>query len=251
MPTITIRFYADLNDFLEPWRRQLTLTHDVAPRTSVKDAIESLGVPHTEVDFLLVNGEPATFGCLLEHGDRVAVYPAVRALDLAPVSLVHVTTLDAPRFVLDGHLGRLAAYLRMTGFDALYRPDYGDPELARISSSEDRVLLTRDVGLLKRSQVRRGYWVRGTAPARQLLEVLRRFDLVSRAVPFSRCLRCNSLVEPVARREVVERLPLRVRERGEELVRCPACGRVYWKGSHYEWMQRMLAAVLRRENETG
>ena len=240
MPSASFRLYGPLNDFLPASRRQATLVCAFASGASVKDLVEALGVPHTEVDRLVVNGRTVDFAYAVRDGDHVAAYPPFVTLDgagpggLAPRPHAH------PRFVADVHLGRLAAYLRLAGFDTAYRNDYADPELVAISAAEDRTVLTRDVGVLKHAVLARGYFVRETHAGRQLVEVLRRFDLVRRATPFTRCVRCNGALKVVSRDEVIESLQPRTREHYEEFSRCPACGRVYWRGSHYARMRVFL-----------
>jgi len=240
MKRATIRFYAELNDFLpEPGRaRTQEVRFHVEP--SVKDVIESFGVPHTEVDLVLINGRSVDFSERVHDGDRIAVYPMFESIDIRPVLKVRPEPLRDPRFVLDVHLGRLTAYLRMLGFDAVRPPGAHDEELARISSCERRILLTRDRGLLKRSEVTHGYWVRETRPRRQLAEVVQRFDLAALIRPFTRCLRCNVELEPASREAVAQRVPEGVWERHNEFRTCPACGSVYWKGSHYQRMKRLI-----------
>ena len=242
MGKASFRFYAELNDFLPPENRMRAVERHFDVSGSVKDAIESFRVPHTEVDLVLVNGEPASFSCLVRDGDRVSVYPVFESLDIGRVSRVRAAPLRDLRFVLDVHLGRLAAYLRMAGFDALYRNDASDAELAGVVACERRVLLTRDRHLLMRSGVDRGYWLRSTEPKRQLLEVLKRFDLVGAMRPFTRCMKCNSLLESVIRESVLDRLPDRVVEK-TALRLCRGCGRVYWKGTHHARMEKMLEWV--------
>ena len=183
MSQVTFRFYAELNDFLPPPRRMVSFTHTFAGSVSVKDMIESLGVPHTEVDLILANGRSVDFTYLVAGGDRLSVYPVFESLDITPVLRVRPQPLRQTRFVLDTHLGRLASYLRLLGFDTLYRNDYADEELAHISSREKRILLTRDRGLLKRSEVTHGYCLRSTVSAEQLREVVQRFDLAGSARP--------------------------------------------------------------------
>ena len=243
MKQVSIRFYAELNDFLAPERRMVPSTCAFHVSAPVRDLIESLGVPHTEVDLILVNGRSADFSHLVEDGERISVYPVFESIDIAPVTRLRPRPLRQTRFVLDVHLGRLAAYLRMMGFDSLYRNDYRDEELARLSGGEERILLTRDRELLKRALVTRGYYVRATSPRQQLAEVLRRFDLFDSATPFARCLACNGLLEPVAKDAVGELLPPRVRERHDEFLRCGACARVYWKGSHHARMTKIVEAI--------
>jgi len=247
MHHVYFRFYAELNDFLRPDRRMVTFCHPLEGRASVKDVIESLGVPHTEVDLILANGESVDFSYGVQDGDRISVYPVFETVDITPLVRLRPRPLREPRFVLDAHLGRLAAYLRMLGFDALYRNDYDDEELARISSTEGRILLTRDRGLLKRSVVTHGYCVRETDPRQQLVEILRRFDLFGAIAPFHRCLRCNGLLQPVSKEAISDRLPPRTRQHYDEFRICQDCGQVYWKGSHYERMQRFIERVRQQE----
>jgi uncharacterized protein with PIN domain len=235
-----LRFYSELNDFLPPERRFVSSSYAFFVSPAVRDVIESLGVPHTEVDLILANGESVDFSYLVQDGDRLSVYPVFESLDIGPVLRVRPQPLRRPRFVLDVHLGRLAAYLRLFGFDTVYRNSATDAELARLSSAEDRILLTRDRGLLKRSEVTRGSYVHETSPRRQLEEVLRRFDLAAAAAPFTRCLACNGLLAPAAKGDLAGRAPPGVLARHEEYFECPDCRRVYWKGSHYARMKELL-----------
>jgi len=244
MKQATFRFYAELNDFLPPQKRQVAFSHSFEGRPSVKDLIEALGVPHTEVDLILANGESVDFSYIVQDGDRISVYPVFEAFDITPILRVRPKPLRVVRFVLDTHLGRLAAYLRLLGFDTLYRNDYGDEELARTSREERRILLTRDRGLLKRSMVTHGYCVRETDPRRQVLEVVRHFDLWRQVEPFRRCLRCNGLLEAVAKEEIADRLPPRTRQHYDEFFICRTCGRVYWKGPHVERMTGLVRDIL-------
>jgi uncharacterized protein len=245
MVQISLRFYAELNDFLSPDRRQVTFARILKEHASVKDVIEALGVPHTEVDLVLVNGESVDFSYLVRDGDRISVYPVFESIDITPLLRVRPRPLREPRFVLDTHLGKLAAYLRMLGFDTLYRNDYDDRTLAQISSGERRILLTRDRGLLKRSVVTHGYHVRETDPERQLVEVVRRFDLFRAIAPFRRCLRCNGALESIPKEAVADRLAPLTRQYYDEFATCRACGRIYWKGSHHVRMQRLVERVVR------
>ena len=236
----TIRCYAELNDFLPRERRQVAFDHAWDGRASVKDLLEGLGVPHGEVDLLLVNGESSDFDRLVEDGDRVAAYPVFEAFDIASETKVRPEPLRQSRFVLDVHLGRLAAFLRLAGFDALYRRDCADSDLAAISAALKRILLSRDQALLKRRIVTHGYYVRSTDPAQQLAEVVRRFDLRRTARPFTRCTVCNGAVATVSREEAGDRVPPLSRQLYDDFRRCQDCGRVYWKGTHYGRLRRVL-----------
>lgn len=244
MQQATFRFYAELNDFLSPERRKMAFSHPVAPRASVKDVIEALGVPHTEVELILVNGVPVGFGYTVLPADRISVYPAFRSLEPCCPLLLRPRLQDF-RFVLDTHLGRLARYLRMLGFDALYESACDDHRLSGISARSRRVLLTRDRGLLKRGEVTYGYFVRATEPRTQLVEVFRRFNLFHAVAPFRRCMCCNFLLEPVSKESVCDRLPRRTGQRYNDFFICRSCDRVYWAGSHHEHMQRFIERMLR------
>jgi uncharacterized protein with PIN domain/sulfur carrier protein ThiS len=241
--TVFVRVYGSLNDFLSARQRQSTLACEVNGVTSVKDLIEAVGVPHPEIDLLVVNGTAVKFDHLIRDGDRVAAYPRFELLDPGP-SIRLGPAIRRHVFVADVHLGRLAAYLRLAGFDVDYRVDYSDHEIAGISALQDRTVLTRDVGLLKHGRIRHGYFIRDTHPARQLVEVIRRFELVDHAVPFSRCLRCNWRLDLVSKQEVEHRLQESTRERYNQFSRCPGCQRLYWQGSHYARLRAFLDAAL-------
>ncbi len=244
-PQVEFRCYAELNDFLPPQRRQTPFLYRFDGAPAVKDAIEAIGIPHTEVDLILVNGEAVDFGHHLRDGERVSVYPVFESLDITPIIRLREQPLRVTRFVLDGHLGKLARRLRMLGFDALHRAGFEDREIVAISVEQRRIILTRDRALLKHGAVTHGYWLRSADPDEQAVEVLTRFDLFSRTAPFSRCLACNGRIEGVEKREIAHLLPLRTRRQHDEFHRCADCGKVYWKGSHYremtalvEWLRR-------------
>lgn len=241
------RFYAELNDFLPPEQRHRTLVYRFYVPGSVKDAIESFGVPHTEVDLILANGEPVGFDYRVQPGDRIAVYPVFESLDISEVTKVRPKPLRNPQFVCDAHLGRLAAYLRMLGFDTLYRSDFRDEELVEIATSQKRILLTRDRGLLMHGKLTHGYYVRSTNPRKQLKEVLDRFQLHSLVDPFSRCMECNTLLLPADAQLVKTKVPEGVQSRVTEFYMCPSCKKVYWEGSHVERMSRLIEEINPRD----
>lgn len=234
------RFYGALNDFLPRPRRFRTWACTFRQRASIKDLIESLGVPHPEIDRLVVNGEIVDFRYLVRNGDRVAAYPTFHAIDLGDAGRLAPMTFPELRFVADVHLGRLAAYLRLAGFDSAYRNDASDTDLADVSAAEARVLLTRDVDLLKRALVTHGCFIRNTQPGRQLVEVLRRFECVGAARPFTRCPRCNAPLLAVDKGTVIAVVPSRTRECHDLFAQCTACAAVYWPGSHYDRIRRFL-----------
>jgi uncharacterized protein with PIN domain len=251
VPQAWFRFYAELNDFLPAELRQREFPCQFQGRQSVKHLIESLGVPHTEVDLVLINGDSCGFSRLVQDGDRVSVYPMFEALDVAPVSQVRSKPLRQTRFVADAHLGRLAAYLRMLGFDTLYRNSFGDAELVAVAAGERRILLTRDRDLLKHKSVTHGYFVRETAPRLQLLEVLRRFDLRRSLAPFSRCISCNGLLVTVDGPRADEQVPARSLRHARRFLRCEGCGKLYWDGSHFRRMNGFLRQLLTELDREG
>lgn len=240
------RFYAELKDHLPPEQRlRGVVEKQFLLPASVKDMIESLGVPHTEVDLVLVNGESSDFSRLVRDGDRVSVYPVFESIDITPVLRVRPQPLRDPRFVLDVHLGRLAGFLRMLGFDTLYTNSAEDHELVRISSEEGRMLLTRDRGVLKHAAVTHGYWVRATDSRRQAAEVVERFELARLIRPLTRCMVCNHPLRAVGRDDVLGRVPERVLESCSDFRECPGCGRVYWEGSHTRRMRNWIEELTK------
>lgn len=240
MPRVTFRFYRELNDFLPRHLRQREFERDFLLAGSIKDAIENIGVPHTEVDLILVNGRSVDFDYLLRDGDRVSVYPVFESLDISTVTRLRPHPLRETRFVLDCHLGRLARYLRMLGFDSLFRSDYADETLLQISVAQRRILLTRDIGLLKRRQLERGYFVRATKPRQQLAEVIERLQLQGCLRPFTRCIACNGSIAAVPKQDIADLLPENTRRYFDEFFQCRDCLRIYWKGSHYERMSLLV-----------
>ncbi|MEE9582340.1 MAG: Mut7-C RNAse domain-containing protein [Acidimicrobiia bacterium] len=242
-----LRFYAELKDFLTAHRRsgRVSRTFDVAG--SVKDMIEACGVPHTEVDLILANGESVDFSYRVGDGDLISVYPVFEAFDISSLVRVRPQALRRTCFVLDGHLGRVARYLRLVGFDTAYSNAWSDHELVSISTGQHRILLTRDVGLLKHGAVTHGYFVRAIDPLRQLTEIVGRFHLADCLVPFTRCMECNGLLQPAEKAEIAHRLPPRTRDHFDEYRICASCERIYWKGSHHRRLTEIVDQARRAE----
>lgn len=230
-----------MNDFLPQSKKYTAFECCFNGRPAVKDVIESEGVPHTEVALILIDSEIKGLSTNLKGGERVSVYPffsnmpVENQFDVLPFQSAEL------RFVADTHLGKLARYLRMAGFDTWYSHDCQDERLADLAAHETRILLTRDVGLLKRSQVVYGHWVRNLTPVEQMREVVRRYALEKSFKPFTRCLVCNEPVHPVNKQTILHRLPERVQEYCEVFTMCRNCNRIYWPGSHYENMLKFLS----------
>lgn len=242
--TVTFRFYEELNDFLPPERRRRDFTSPCARAATTKHMIEALGVPHTEVELILVNGASVGFDRLLQQGDRVAVYPKFETLDVTPLLRVREFPLRAIRFVADAHLGGLAHLLRMTGFDTLYDNNFHDTEIEVIAMREGRTVLTRDRELLKRREITHGCYVRALKPAQQLREIFERLDLARSARPFTLCLHCNAPLRAIDKALVLDRVPPAVRDRHQRFSTCASCQRVFWEGSHWQRMRELVGELM-------
>ncbi|MFC1684837.1 Mut7-C RNAse domain-containing protein [Pseudomonadota bacterium] len=234
------RFYEELNDFLPSAQRKWDLALEFDPPVPVRHLIETFGVPHTEVEVILINGQSVDLDSPVQDGDRVSVYPMFEALDVTPLLRLREHPLRDLRFVVDAHLGKLARYLRMLGFDTLFENDWGDRELASISAEQQRILLTRDRDLLMHRIITHGCYVRSGESLDQLEYVVRRLDLCGAIRPFSRCMICNGLLEAVEEKEIQDRLLDDTREAFNEFWRCCDCEKVYWKGSHYQRMYGLI-----------
>jgi uncharacterized protein len=244
MVTATFRFYEELNDFLAPDRRKREFSAPCARAATTKHMIEALGVPHTEVELILVNGESAGFNRILQDGDRVAVYPRFEAMDVTPLLRVREYPLRVTRFVADAHLGGLAHMLRMLGFDTLYDNHFHDDNIVAVAGEDGRIVLTRDRELLKRRTITHGCYVHALKSELQLREIVERLELARSAKPFTLCLHCNAPLHPVDKAVVYDRLPPRVQETYQHFSTCDLCGRVFWEGSHWRNMCRVLENLL-------
>jgi uncharacterized protein with PIN domain/sulfur carrier protein ThiS len=240
----TIYFHGELNDFLRKERRWIPIEVEFNGHETVKHLIEASGVPHPEVEVILINGESVEFGHQPDSGDRIEVYPSMHGVDVPAIICLKPFPLKVFRFVLDSHLGKLATYLRLLGFDTWYQNNYEDTKLAEISHQETRILLTRDRGLLKRTAVRYGYCVREKSPPKQLTEIVDRFDLASIAKPFSRCANCNGVIGTVEKEKILDRLGPKTKRYYNDFRICDTCDQIYWKGSHFDRMEKFFNEVL-------
>jgi len=240
---ISIRFYAHLNFFIDPAHRQKRFSLEILQPGSIKDMIESQGVPHTEIGYLLVNGQFVGFDHLLEDRDNISVYPEFHTISIEQESKVLPRYSGTPRFILDAHLGKLAAYLRLLGFDTMYSNHMDDVDLAFIAAKEGRILLSRDRGLLKRKIVTFGGYVQNTDPPKQIMEIYHRFHLAEYAMPFTRCTVCNGILNEVSIDEVVDKLPEKTSEYIDQCWHCQDCHKLYWKGSHFIGIKKIFAEI--------
>jgi len=256
MDSVKWRFHGRLNDFLSRERRGRDFHHELKPAQGVtaqgscfgqtiKDAFEALGVPHPEVAVMCVNDRPVDFSYQLQPCDEVVVFPHGEAPGVEACWRMPFLPPGKPRFILDVHLGALVRYMRLAGFDCLYEAtDLGDARIAELASEQLRVVLTRDVGLLKRNQVTWGYRLRTVQPRLQFREVVTYFGLKPWFDPFNRCSLCNSeQLLPLSRADALRQMPEGVPQTIKELWSCRCCGKVYWQGSHYDGIQSFMQSV--------
>jgi uncharacterized protein with PIN domain len=244
VPSVTIRFYEELNDFLPEARRKTAFSASFAPGCTIKALVEDLGVPHTEIDLVLANGDSVGFEFRLSDGDRISVFPQFESWDITGLSRVRPAPLRESRFVLDVHLGKLARLLRRFGFDARYANVATDEQIVLSARRERRIILTRDRGLLKRRAVTHGYLVRSSLPHEQLAEVFRRFDCKGQVRMFTRCIECNLPLTRIDAEAVATRVPALIAATYSDFSVCEECGRIFWRGSHWERMKKLAAEVL-------
>jgi len=241
------RFYQELNDFLARKYRKKSFCYTFKNNPSIKDTIEAIGIPHTEVELILVNGKSVDFDYHLQNGDYVSVYPVFESLDISPIIKLHSKPLRITKFILDTQLGKLAKKLRMLGLDTLYKNSYKDKEIIKISREENRIILTRNKSLLKNNTVTHGYWIRNTDPDKQLQEIVRRFDLKGQIKPFTRCIECNGIMKPVNKKEIMDQLLPKTKKYYNEFYRCSHCNKIFWKGSHYQRMKKNINILVDQE----
>ncbi len=254
---VTMRFFGELNDLVDQRYRQRVFDFDALARRSIKDLVESFGVPHVEIGLIQRNGTPCSWNEIVQPRDNLFVYPHGRVLPFGEESPDYIQDPEPTRFVLDVHLGRLAAYLRLMGIDCYYKgTDPGDNKLLEVAVNEKRILLSFDRRLLMGKALRWGRLIRSRDPMGQVPEVVERYKLLTKVAPFTRCMACNGILTHFSS-EDFERLPEKVRERFADrldfLKACPRCGRFYWPGTHWEKMNRMLRewGVEYESNATG
>jgi uncharacterized protein with PIN domain len=240
----TFRFYAELNDFLATENKHKAFKLYLKTPVTVREAIESLGIPLSEIDLILINSKPAELNHSLHEQDYVSVYPVFESFDISGISKIRRRPLRESRFILDAHLGKLAKYLRMLGFDTLYQNDFGDQEIIDIARKENRIILTRDKLLLRSKKVDHGYYVRETEKHAQLIEIVKKFDLYSQFRSFTRCMTCNAVLVKKEKKDVANKIDEDTARIFKEFFHCPACDKVFWKGSHFERMERLILSLI-------
>lgn len=244
LKTIRIRCYGELNDFLPTDRRQRDFTLSVKTPVTVAEVIESLGIPLAEVDLVMVNSQPVERSRRLCENDYISVYPTFETFDISSLKTAQKEPLRITRFILDAHLGKLAKYLRMLGFDTLYRNDFGDQEIIEIAKEQNRIILSRDKLLLKSPEITHGYYVRATEKHHQLTEIVERFDLYSQFRSFTRCMTCNAVLKSKDKESIRNLVDPDTYKCFDEFFYCPDCAKVFWKGSHFARMERLILDII-------
>jgi len=244
MKTVRFRFYEELNDFLPEEKRKISFEHTFIGRTSVKNMIESLGIPHSEIDLILVKGKSVDFSYIVNDRDEISVYPVFESFDISKVQHLRPQPLRKPKFIIDAGLGKLAKNLRMFGFNTTYKNNLTDEEFVAVSLKEKRAIITQNRELLKRNAVTHGYWVRSQTPEENVIEIIRRFDLKNQIKEFTRCVECNTLLSQVKKEEIIAPLPPGVQDWYNEFFLCPYCNKVYWRGSHYDKIKLFVEKVI-------
>lgn len=232
MPSFTIRVYEELNDFIPRKFRKRSFSHTVFLPTTVKDIIQSLGIPHTEVDLILVNGHSVGFDFKPENGDHISVYPVFESLDIEPLTRLLKRPLRDPRFIADNPLRKCVRWLRLLGFDTKYVSDYSIPQIIDLSREESRIIITRNRQLLMPNKVPHGLCVHSDDPVRQTAEVIHRLQLDNKIVPYSRCMHCNGIIISVEKEKIQYLLKEKTAKFYSNFRQCEGCKKVYWRGSH-------------------
>jgi uncharacterized protein len=241
---VRLRFHGDLNVFLGSKASDAVIERLLAEKTSIKDVIESCGVPHPEVDLILVDGQTVGFGHTVADDAKVEVFP-VENRDTNHTEK-RLQAIGITKFVADGHLGSLTRNLRLLGFDVAYPKDADDRQLLEIMAGENRALLTRDRRLLMHGIVQHGYCPRCQNADEQTIEIIRRFDLSKLIAPFTRCLRCNAPLEEAAKADVIDKLEPLTKIYYDQFRRCPDCKQIYWPGSHFPKLQKRIEEIRSR-----
>ena len=244
MPEATFRFYEELNDFLPKQRRKADFKAPFKGKRSIKDMIEALGVPHTEIDLILVNGNSVDFNYILQDQDRVSVYPVFESLNIKNVTRLRKIPLRRNKFIADINLGDIVKYMRVLGFDLYYDPLLSTRKIIEISKRENRVILTKSRKLLKFKEVSHGIFIRHGTATEQIRRIIDYLDIKDNIKPFTRCILCNTLLNIVAKEKILDRIPPKTKEFCDEYVQCPSCDKIYWKGTHFIHMKKVVRQIL-------
>lgn len=240
-------FHGNLNDFLRPRERNKPVCYSYNWTPSVKDAIESIGIPHVEVGLIRIDQQQSNFSYLLKGNEHIDVFPfnLNGLLSDTPVVYCHFPSA----FILDVHLGKLARILRLLGIDVMYDQHYIDPEIIQLALKENRTVLTRDIGLLKYKVLKHGYWLRSQDPEQQAVEVIRYFDLGKQLHPFTKCISCNGSIVSIPKEHIITQIPEDTALYYNSFFQCNCCHKIYWEGSHFHQMRHTISRIIKAVSE--
>jgi uncharacterized protein with PIN domain len=244
---VYIRFYEELNDFLPKDKKKIRFSYTFYGKPTLKDTIESLGIPHSEIDLIIVNGKSKRFNYHLKNGDEIAVYPMFESFDITPLIKLRPKPLRKIKFILDIQLGKLTRNLRLLGIDSFYNNTMTDEKIVECSIKNKRIILTRDIGLLKRKTVTHGYWIRNTNPDLQTIEIINRFDIKNLVNSFTRCLHCNGKLVTQDKISIKNQLLPKTIKYYNKFFKCRDCDKIYWQGSHYDKMVQKIKTWLEKD----
>ena len=244
MPKGTFRFYEELNDFLPKHRRKTDFEAKFKGKRSIKDMIEALGVPHTEIDLILVNGNSVDFNYILQDGDQVSVYPVFESLNITDVTLLRKIPLRRNKFIADINLKDIVKYMRVLGFDLYYDPLLATREIIEISKREHRIILTKSRKLLKFKDVTHGIFIHPGTTTEQIKRIIDYLNIKDNIKPFSRCLLCNTLLKSVPKEKIFDKIPPKTKEFWDEYAHCKSCDKIYCKGTHFINMKKVITQIL-------
>jgi hypothetical protein len=246
MPKVLFRFYEELNDFLPESRKKTDFYVALKGKRSIKDMIEALGVPHTEVDLILVNGISVDFNAILQDNDRISVYPVFESLNITDTTRLRKIPLRRNKFIADINLGNIVKYMRILGLDVYYDSLLSNRDIIELSHKENRIILTKNKKLLKFKDVTHAIFIRPGTTTEQIRRIIDYLDINDDIVPFSRCLRCNTLLTDISKEHVLDRIPPKTKKFCNEYVQCQSCDKIYWKGTHFVHMEKFVRQILDR-----
>ena len=206
--------------------------------------IEALGVPHTEIDFILVNEKSVDFTYILQDGDRISVYPVFESLNIEDVTRLRKLPLRKTKFIADINLGHIVKYMRILGFDVCFDPLLSPRQIIEVSKKENRIVLTKSKNLLKFKDITHGIFIRPGTTEEQVKGIIDFLDIKDNVKPFSRCLRCNNLLRSISKESIIDRIPPKTKVFCDEYSYCKPCDKIYWKGTHFIKMKRVIDRIL-------
>ncbi len=251
MQKAIFRFYKELNEFLPKHRRKTEFEAEFKYKRSIKDMIEALGVPHTEVDVIIANGKSVDFKYILQDGARISVYPALGYLHMENITHLRKTPLCKTKFIADINLGDIVRYMRALGFDVYYDPSLSPSEIIEISKKENRIILTKSRKLLKFKEIAYGLFLRPGTTETQIKNIIDHLDIKDNIKPFSRCLRCNNMLKKVSKEKIADRIPPKTKAFCDEYSYCKSCDKIYWEGTHIIKMKDVIDEILAAVRKPG